>query len=144
MTLPELEFSEQDALEALFKYLREKDQTFSKTEPLRIPNTDYILFFEANQEKNKVFKAFFKICSGSITNMVIFLEAAYREVNVREKSGETKLIGYKLMELIENQIALPDKLTAQLKDGKQVDSRDRRQHVVEATKILEKLKSLPR
>jgi hypothetical protein len=135
-------FSEQGLTEAqvlqrVCNLLKERDPTFLIKTPLTIPNTNYTVF-------GRRFEAFFKICSGSIANMVILLEAAYREVNVRERSGETKLIGYKLIELIENQIALPDKLSAQLKDRKQVDSKDRRQYVVKATKLLKTLKSLPR
>jgi hypothetical protein len=131
-------FSEQgltgaQVLQRVCNLLKERDPTFLIKTPLTIPNTNYTVF-------GRRFEAFFKICSGSIANMVILLEAAYREVNVRERSGETKLIGYKLIELIENQISLPQELN----DKKQVHSKDRRKYLQQANMLLSKLKSLPR
>jgi hypothetical protein len=62
--------------------------------------------------------------------MVIFLEA----VHSKNLSGET------LIDLIKNQIALPDKLKAQ----KQVHSKDHHVYRQQADKLLSQLKSLPR
>jgi hypothetical protein len=127
MSLAELGLTEDQVLQTVYTLLRERDPTFVDKMPLTIPTTKYVLSGES-------FEAFFKLSSGSIANVVIFLEAVHRG----------KLAKETLIELIENQIALPNKLTAQLKNGKQVHSIDRRQHLVEATKLLEKLKSLPR
>ncbi len=125
--------TETQVLQWVCDLLKERDPTFPTRIPLTIPTTNYVLSGES-------FEVFFKLSSGDTANMVIFLEAAYREVNVREKSGETKLIGYKLMELIDNQIALPDKLKAQNK----VSSKDRRKYLQQANTWLAKIKSLPR
>jgi hypothetical protein len=121
-------FSEQGLTEAqvlqrVCDLLKERDPTFLIKTPLTIPNTNYTFF-------GRRFEAFFKICSGSIPNMVIFLEAVHKG----------KLAGKTLIELIENQIALPDKLKAQNK----VSSKDRRIYLQEANILLAQIKSLPR
>jgi hypothetical protein len=121
-------FSEQGLTEAqvlqrVCNLLKERDPTFLISRPFAIPGTDYGLF-------GKSLEAFFKLSSGSVANMVIFLEAVHRGNLAKEA----------LIELIENQIALPK----ELEDKKQVHSKDRRKYLQQANMILSKLKSLPR
>jgi hypothetical protein len=85
--------TETQVLQRVCDLLKERDPTFLISRPFAIPGTDYGLF-------GKSLEAFFKLSSGSIANMVIFLEAVHRG----------KLAKEALIELIENQLALPDKL----------------------------------
>jgi hypothetical protein len=123
MSLAELLLTEDQALQKVYTLLRERDPTFVAKMPLTIPTTNYVLSGES-------FEVFFKLSSGDTANMVIFLEAVHR----KDLDGKT------LIELIENQIALPQELKTQ----KQVHSKDRRTHLQQANMLLSKLKSLPR
>jgi hypothetical protein len=122
MALSEQGYTEAQVLQQVYSLLRTRDPTFPAKIPLVIPTTDYVLY-------GKSFEAFFKLSAGSIADMVIFLEAVHRG----NLPGET------LIELIQNQLALPDKL----KDKKQVYSIDRRKYLQQANMLLSKLKSLP-
>lgn len=128
MSLAELGLTEDQMLQKVYTLLRERDPTFVDKMPLTIPTTNYVLSGES-------FEAFLKLSSGSTANMVIFLEAAHREVIV-----ENKPIQETLIRLIENQIALPQKLKTQ----KQVHSKEHRVYRQQADMLLSKLKSLPR
>jgi hypothetical protein len=123
MALSEQGLTEDQVLQRVCDLLKERDPTFPQKIPLTIPTTNYVLSGES-------LEAFFKLSSGSIANMVIFLEAVYR----KDLDGKT------LIELIENQISLPQELN----DKKQVHSKDRRKYLQQANKLLSKLKSLPR
>jgi hypothetical protein len=123
MALSEQGYTEDQVLQKVYTLLRERDPTFVAKMPLTIPTTNYVLSGES-------LEAFFKLSSGDTANMVIFLEA----VHSKNLSGET------LIDLIKNQIALPDKLKAQNK----VSSKDRRIYLQEANILLAQIKSLPR
>ncbi len=127
MALSEQGLTEAQVLQKVYDLLRTRDPTFPARIPLSIPKTDYVFLGER-------FEAFFKLSSGSIANMVIFLEAAHRGVII-----EGKPIKGTLIELIENQLALPDKLKAQ----PQVYSKDRRKYLQQANTWLAQIKSLP-
>jgi hypothetical protein len=128
MALSEQGLTEDQVLQKVYDLLRTRDPTFPARIPLSIPKTDYVFL-------GGRFEAFFKLSSGSIANMVIFLEAAHRTVIIDDKPIQETLI-----ELIENQLALPDKLKTQ----PQVYSKDRRKYLQQANMLLSKLKSLPR
>jgi hypothetical protein len=122
MSLFELGLTETQVLQKVCDLLKERDPTFPARIPLTIPTTNYVLSGES-------FEVFFKLSSGDTANMVVFLEAVHKG----------KLAKETLIELIENQIALPQ----ELKDKKQVYSIDRRKYLQQANMLLSKLKSLP-
>ncbi len=136
MSIADADLTEDQVIQTVYDLLKEKGITLPKTIPLTItiPTTTYLLSGDA-------LEAFFKLSSGSIANMVIFLEAAYRKHRIKDKSREEKSVGEILTKLIDDQVILPKNLA---KKGN-VFHRERRQHLIEATEILTKIKSsLPR
>lgn len=136
MSIADADLTEDQVIQKVYDLLQEKEITLSRTIPLTItiPTTTYLLSGQA-------LEAFFKLSSGSIANMVIFLEAAYRKHLVRDKSGISKPVGEILTQLIKDQIELPEKL----KNQSNVFHRERREYLIEATRILSQIKSsLPR
>ncbi len=136
MAIADADLTEDQVIQRVYDLLKEKGITLPKTIPLTItiPTTTYLVSGQA-------LEAFFKLSSGSIANMVIFLEAAYRKHQIKDKSGEKKPVGEILTKLIDDQVILPKNLE---KKGN-VFHRERRKHLIEATEILTKIKSsLPR
>lgn len=136
MAIADADLTEDQVIQKVYDLLKEKGITLPKTIPLTItiPTTTYLL-------SGDTLEAFFKLSSGSIANMVIFLEAAYRRHQIRDKSGEEKPVGEILIKLIDNQVILPQELAKK----ENVFQRERRQYLIDATKILTKIKSsLPR